>query len=961
MRTCHDCYAGAPVDSSATQEDDATIALEAPPPSDATPQELPERVGRFEVDGHIGVGGMGQVLSARDPKLDRPVAIKLHRYRGRTGETTAGRARMLHEARAMAQLQHPNVVTVFDVGEHEGAVFIAMEVVDGLELRQWLQARPRSVREIVDVFAAAARGLAAAHEAGIVHRDFKPANLMIDETGTAKVLDFGLAVETEEGRRTRRLSGSSSSFDGEDDSATGGGGQRLVYGTPKYMAPEQYFGAQLTEATDQYALCLALFEALTGEPPFAGDDFRALRDAKLEGIVQRSPKWMAVPRRLRGVVERGLAPEASRRWPSMGAFISALERTGRRTRWVASATVGAVGLVVAGSLLWPVDEVDRCEALAAAFAGHFDVSRRETLGAHADGLGAAPSRGWDRVQLRFEQFAQQWDRVHAQLCAPEATRTVAPLDCLHGQATSFDAALAVLEEGDAVVWQGADSIVDGLPRPSECLGAQADLELRPADPQLADAVDALRARLDRAKSRHGAGEWTQALGQVETLAEEADTLGYAPLRAEAHLQLGQVREQIGVEGAIESLETAYFLAHDLRYHRVELRAASLLAQVVSESDGDHDAANNWLRQAGAALEQAGDDPFARVALMVAQASVQADANERPASVQTLERALALYDEAGLDDVRLQTMLMNNIGHGWFRLGRYTEALALHRQTLEIRERELPGHPYVVSSLNNVGYALAATGDRAAALDYHVRALALARDIFGDEHPKIADTLNSIALCKFDADDLQGAIETAEESLRVAIATGGEQGGLAGQALANLGMLYREAGDDEAALSAYRRAREAIAAARGPNAPDIASVLNNEGRVLHAQGKTDEAIARWRKSIEIRQAANGPDDTKLAYPLVELGRVSLARGQAEQAVDYLRRALTLRLRGGVAGSDAAQTRFLLARALVAADADRAEATKLAREAHAGAQASAVDELVEAIEAWADEASISLDED
>ncbi len=948
------------MDGSATHDDDATLALEPPPAGARDRPELPATIGRFVVDGHIGLGGMGHVLSAHDPQLDRTVAIKLHRYRGRNGDVTAGRVRMLHEARAMAQLQHPNVVTVFDVGEHEGDVFIAMEVVDGVDLCAWLAARPRSAREIVDVFVAAARGLAAAHDAGLVHRDFKPSNLMIDATGTAKVLDFGLAVETEERRRTRQPWSSSGSLDGEDDSATGANGARLVYGTPKYMAPEQYFGAQLTAATDQYALCLALFEALAGEMPFVGEDFATLRDAKLQQRPRRSPRWLALPRRLRLVVERGLDPEGSRRWPSMQVFIDALERARGRPRWVAGGALGLVAAAAAvGVTVWPASEVDRCEVLQTAFAQRLDEARRAELAAHATGLGEVFARGWARVEPRVDAFARQWRDVHREVCVAQAPPSASRLDCLHAQTTSLDAALSVLAEGDVAVWQGADAIVDQLPRPSACRTAQSDLELRPGDAALAERVDRVRARLDRARSRHSAGEWKAALAEVEGLVSEADALGFAPLRAEVLVEVGQLRHQVKDDDeAIANLETAYFLAHDLRYRAVELRAANLLAQVVAKVRGDFEAADNWLHQAEAALVQLGNDPYDQVALWVAEATVLSHRNDHAASVDVLERALALCDEAGIDDVRLRTMLMNNIGHDWFRLGRYNEALALHRETLEIRKRELPGHPYVISSLNSVGNALAGMGDRKGSLDYHLEALALAKSTFGDDHPKVADTLNSIALGKHAAGDLEGAIETMEASLRVAMASDDEGSTLVGQALGNLGMLYRQAGDDVAALSAYRRAREALERAKGPNAPEVASVLHNEGRLLADRGDLEEAIARWERAIEIREATNGPMDTKLAFPLSELGQVRLQRGDAKGALVLLRRALELRERAGVAGGDTERTRFLVAKAIVADGGDRAVAGRMAADARKVFEATGQDEDAAEIDAWASEASIDL---
>ena len=246
------------------------------------------RVDRYQILGAVGRGGMGEVYAAYHPDLDRKIALKVVHEAG--AESAERRARLLREARAIARLSHPNVVVVHDAGTVDGRVYIAMEFVEGETVDAWLRAGSRGWREVVDVFIAAARGLAAAHAAGIVHRDFKPQNVMIGRDGTVRVMDFGLARLAEEppdcpdvgatGPATRPR-------DGDEDG-------RAV-GTPAYMAPEQFRGEAIDARADQFSFCVALHEALFGIRPalahLEGNDVSKALSARMfrRGCVPSSP------------------------------------------------------------------------------------------------------------------------------------------------------------------------------------------------------------------------------------------------------------------------------------------------------------------------------------------------------------------------------------------------------------------------------------------------------------------------------------------------------------------------------------------------------------------------------------------------------------------------------------------------------------------------------------------------
>jgi serine/threonine protein kinase len=296
------------------------------------------RVGRYEIRSRLGAGGMGVVYRAHDPDLDRPVAVKL--VHSDSSTDAKARARMLREARALAKLSHPNVITVYDVGTEDEQVFVAMELVAGLDLRRWLERARKSPhtpsadwRRVVELFIAAGRGLAAAHEVALIHRDFKPENVLVGDDGRVRVLDFGLA------RVHRPVAAATEDEAQAAADATGAGpGERgllqtsggltqtgAMMGTPLYMAPELYAGKPADERSDQFAFCASLYEGVYGQLPFGARTLARHRLAVEAGEVVEPPPDAAAPHALWRLVARGLSPDPAARHPSMASLLAALE------------------------------------------------------------------------------------------------------------------------------------------------------------------------------------------------------------------------------------------------------------------------------------------------------------------------------------------------------------------------------------------------------------------------------------------------------------------------------------------------------------------------------------------------------------------------------------------------------------------------------------------------------------
>lgn len=339
---------------------------------------VPARVGRYRIEGELGRGAMATVYAARDLTLHRPVALKLIRRLGSELEMR----RLVREAQAIARISHPNVVQVYEVGRQpDGVMFVAMERVEGMTLDRYL-ATPRPLAERCATLAAAGRGLAAAHAAGVVHRDVKPQNMMIDARGVVRVLDFGLAITasdylTDSGRRPD----DARSREGERPTAA-------PVGTPAYLSPELWAGAPADERSDQFSFCVCLYEAVAGGHPFDLSSRDALRNAVLSGQVRPLPR--SVPRALRQALARGLAVEPAHRFSSMHELLAALERPVAGWRAPRRAAVGAGALAVAATALAVAWRWPRAPRQAAAPA---DVRYRppERLTARGDVVRAAVS------------------------------------------------------------------------------------------------------------------------------------------------------------------------------------------------------------------------------------------------------------------------------------------------------------------------------------------------------------------------------------------------------------------------------------------------------------------------------------------------------------------------------------------------------------------------------------------
>ena len=713
----------------------------AAPPSETRVVDRGETVGRFVLIGLLGRGGMGEVYAAYDPELDRKVAVKIVRAR-----STDGEARLLREAQAIAKLQHPNVVVVYDVGSFRDTVFIAMEFIDGPTLGHWMSVEPRPWRETLRVFQAAGRGLEAAHALGMVHRDFKPDNVMLTKDGQVRVMDFGLARQVDDAEDARAHAAPTPPRAADPDetmSASPGAARSLSphssgryvdlsltetgvqVGTPAYMAPEQYSALRSDARSDQFSFSVALYEALYGERPFAGHTVPEIMTNVSAGRVSPAPERARVPGWLRRVVLRGLSTDPAARHPSMSALLGALEAdpSTRRRRWAfALAGVAVLGGLAIGWSREGAAGRALCAGGSARLAGVWEpgpalTPRKEAIRARFATIGksyaASAFAGASRL---LDDFSARWVAMYREACEaaavggePSAEARDLRMACLDDHRENLRALTDLLTTADDGVVQNAVSAAGALPRLDECadLRALRAVVERPRDPTVSRRVGELRATLAQAMALRASGQCAAADRTITPVVAGARAAGDRPLLADALFEMGLL-SQFCVEPArgIEALKEAYATAIAAHKDTVAIEASSEVSLLSANRRGDLASARDWGRIARATLDAHGRDDYLEGMLLSAEGTVLALENDLAGAMAKARDAQAVTAKAlGADHPLALTGLMN-IGDALFRAGRYEEARVADERAIAAAARVFgPVHQIVAAASNNLCEAL----------------------------------------------------------------------------------------------------------------------------------------------------------------------------------------------------------------------------------------------------------------
>ncbi len=908
----------------------ATEPAELLPPGSA--------VGRYIVLEQLGAGGMGVVYAASDPELGRKVALKLMRADRASGEGGAFDDRLVREAQSMARLAHPNVVTVHDVGWIGDQVFIAMELVDGRTLTGWLAESPRSWREVVAAFVAAGRGLAAAHEAGVLHRDFKPDNVLVGRDGRVRVMDFGLARSV-----SSRLA--------PPDEAIGEGPRDWlalsltrtgdVMGTPFYMAPEQLAGAPTDPRSDQFSFCVALWEALHRQRPFEGDSIESLRSSVGEGKLREPPRGARIPRRLRRIVARGLAPRPDDRYPSMGALLDELvSASGRKAMWMVAAAT-ALGLAAAGAVFLPRGEPPPalCTGAEQSFGQVWDAVRRARVErAFAAAHVPYATDAWKSVARILDGYRDRWVAMHTDACKAtrvygEQTENVLGLRmvCLEGRRREFGALVDLLSAADAKLVERSVAAASALQDVATCadVAGLTAVVPPPADPATRQKVNDLRTRLADARALQDAGRYGPALDQARPIGSEAAALAYRPVEAEAFLALGHLQRLKGERDAAEdSLLRAVRAAEAGRHDRAAAEAWIELVHVVGYEKAQHARGLEFAQHAAAVLERLGGDEAIEASLERALGTIESEQGRPDQATEHFGRAVALLErKLGADDPGLAGAL-DDLGIATALSGHLDRAIELHGRALALRERALgPDHPLVAQSIMNLGNAHQGLGKLAEAEREFRRALALRERALGPDHAEVAVTLANLGSAVDDQGRQAEALEIEERGIAVAEkAFGPEHPSLVIQLLNN-GLLLRKLGRDDDAMARYRRAQTIAVKAFGPEHVHVAYSWIAMGDLSLNRDRPRVALAQFQRALPILEKTYGPTHPQVAQALLCIGKSLLDLRKPARALPVLER-LDRFPTDSYKPDDIGLRRFYLARALWETKRDRPRARRLA---------------------------------
>ncbi len=880
-------------------------------PREPLPAELaPGRTlaGRYTVLDFLGQGGMGLVLAAYDPRLDRRVALKLLRHQsGGSSGSSEERARLVREAQSMARLSHPNVLGVYDSGALEGgALYIAMEYVEGQTLRQWRAEQPRPWRQVLQKYLEAGRGLAAAHAAGLIHRDFKPDNVLVGKDGRVRVMDFGLARP----RSAVPLPGQAppeqfspppelgSPAPSEELTVTGS-----LLGTPRYMAPELLLRGQPASVhTDVFSFCAALYEALYGQLPFPGKTLKELVHAHTHQE-PTPPASTEVPAWVARTVLRGLRADPFQRLTSMEEVLAALEddpavkrRARRRAVALASVFVLLGGLAGWG---WMGQQAraSGCEKLEQRLAGIWDTPMKAKVKqALLDtGVSYAPDT-YQRVEAALDRYASTWVRMRTEVCeavgqAPgsqPSNLAVLQESCLERRRSRLRALTELLAGGpDKELVGQAMQAAQALPVLEYCMDAQALTAAvpPPEEPELRVRVEALQEQVDRLESLYEAGKYPEGLAVGETLLKQVEPVPYAPLHGRLLYVLSELREPGGdYEGAKELAQRAIVAGAQGKDSQLVAKAWSQLLFILGSRQARYEEAMHLSLALEAAVALA-DDPL-----------IQADADN------TLGNALTMMD-------------------------RYEEARQRHARALALREKILgPEHPHTTLSLSNLGRALQGLGRYEEARQAHARALALREKVLGPEHPANLFTLSSLGNVLGAMGRYEEAREAYERALTLREKAMGPDDPRRDYALVGLGRALWGLGRYEEARQAHEEALALRERALGRESPDLGPILNGLGAALRELGRYKESRQQHERALAIHEKALGPTSPRVASSLLRLGELQLALDRPAEALPLLERALKL-----ASVEDRAEVQLALAQALWDTRRDLPRARELATQA------------------------------
>ncbi len=906
---------------------------EGPPSRGATGDWFVPRVlnDRYVLLDVLGQGGAGTVFRAFDRELGRNLAVKLLHSQHDEGASTRS-IRLKREARAIASLQHPNVVSVYDVAAYEDGLFITMEYVEGSSLRDWLAQHP-SIDAIIETFEQAGQGLFAAHRAGIVHRDFKPANVLVGTDGRVRVVDFGVARSASVAAPTAETPvPETPGLSGGTLTKTGG-----IIGTPAYMAPEQIRAEQVDSRADQYSFCLSLAEALLGErAPWR----RSLIDAVAvdPATIRAWLKGRGIPAPLRSDLERGLSMSPTERFDSMEPLLARLTRLrGRRRRsierFLTVSAVGVAGLVALGVNLRP----GPCHGFESSVNRVWSTQDAVTL-TEAMARRGLSSEIQREVTGGLDRYAADWLRWRTEVC--EATNVRGEqserlldvrMHCLDRRLADFGSLVSLLKARPPFSPEAVTDAVLRLPEPGPCTRMAATGSARAAsNPDLQPRIEAMEAAFSELSARYAAGLVEEGLRLAGDARSRADELDVAAVSAESYDWLARFH------AALDQRQPASEAWHRAIAHADAAaddgRRLGAYLELIRLDQGTRDTAERTDRaveQAEALLVRLGDDARSRAAVLSTRARL-ALRRGRFLECRTLgEEAMALTRDAARVSLAERLRVEEDLASCLEQLGLRRRAARVIEASLRTATAKLgPDHPRVGRLWAELSRAKDFSGDPVGAERAAEEALRIARSTLGDSHSQTARAWQVLGNVHFRSRAYEAAVSCYEQSESIHRGLFGPDSHQVAGLLTSRALSLSKLGRYEASDELHARAVERFSAALGPRHPDTGAAIGRRGANLQDRGDCDAAVPYLRRAKAILKDAD-PQHARILDQIRGLAGCLLSMGRNEEALEELQEGLRLSQVRDEAPYFTGLLYFQAAQAYWRTDEDRSRAVELAR--------------------------------
>jgi tetratricopeptide (TPR) repeat protein len=845
-------------------------------PFEKVDDEAPHRVGRFTILSTLGSGGMGVVYAAFDAELDRKVALKLVRTELRDEKPEATRAAMLREAKSMAKVEHPNVITVFEVGTHEDQIYVAMELISGGDLRGWVAAH-RDWRDILATCRQAGLGLAAAHRAGLVHRDFKPDNVLVGKDGRVRVTDFGLARRVDDlGRASTNTSSLPMVRPSDRLTRTG-----AIVGTPAYMAPEQHEGKTADARADQFAFCVTVWEALFGQRPFGGDTYTEILANVMNGVVREPPRDSEVPQQIRDALRRGLSKDPAARFANIDELLAELVIETPRSKAKLALLVAAPIVLVAGAVIAVValrgtSDGATCPTAESKLAGVWDAKRRDhTVKAISEVKPFGPDIA-KLTQTTLDAYATRWSASWAAACDAKAKGEQSPtmfdlrVACLTRRLHAVDALATALEKKEPAIVARAVELLDGLAPVDAC-----------------DNTDKI---LEKAHGERMQGHLAEARKIAEQALAEAERINYKPSAAAALLTMARIDQDSGDYASAEKLmQRASTAALSSNYDELAASILIDLSDIVGYELARPAEAHRLVEIARGCIERIGNPPQYRMELLTTESRIALSEGKHEPAMAALDEAERIANEQH-DEMNLIPIVAAK-GLVLLEEGKFDEGMKLANRQLALREKwEGIHHPNYAGALEQRATLHftqnrfeAGLADLAAARKVKIEAL-------GPDTPELLSVENNAGVIAGLLGDWDEALRSATTCRAISEKQYGKEHPSTALAISNMGAALRELGKVDEAEPLTLESTAMRKRLLGEQHPDYAVSLTEVGELRLAQNRGKEALQAFTDAKQVLLASIGEASPMIPYADKGIGEAQLMLGDARAAAAILTTAL-----------------------------------------------------------------------